>query len=183
MRSLVRRVVVLGAGALCAVALAAGSTSPPGGAPAFGSQARAAPKPGVQVVDLDAPVATGRFEVPGSPDDHVTVGVLSLEVRGKLMFVNLVFTPDFASVTGSEKITLADMLGHYRFEPWLVDRTHFKSYSTPSTHGLKSDTRDEKTVNGEPVYVWAAFAAPEDGDASFDVHIQDDWEPIVVTFG
>lgn len=162
--SSIRPVVAFGAAVLCAV-MATGCDSNGGDTP---------PGPGVHQVDLNKPLVTQDVLVPGTEEDHVTVGVLSLEDRDGLMVLSLVFTPDFRSVAEGDQISLSDMLGKSDFSPWLLDSANLKLYSALSAENLKSSGTGPRTVNGQSMYVWATFAPPE-GDGPFDVYIQTAW--------
>ncbi|MCL2849725.1 MAG: hypothetical protein FWE61_06740 [Micrococcales bacterium] len=126
-------------------------------------------------MNLSAPVVKQKVLVPGTLNDYVTIGVISLDVHGKLMVLNLVFTPDFASVTASKPISLDDMLGKTGFGPWLLDTTNLKSYAALDDGGLKSSNDGVKTTNKVPVYVWATFALPEGDVEAIDLYIKTAW--------
>ena len=171
----VRRVVTsIAIVALGVAALGACTPGSQGQSPNSGSDVKVAAKgnAAVQKIDLSKPIASQDVTVPGADGDKVTVGVLSLQVQGKLAILNLVLTPKFTSVSAKDDISIYDMLGSHGLYPTLIDRDNLKVYS-----GVSSFKTDEstKTVNGKPIYAWVAFAAPEDDQTAFDVRINDNW--------
>ncbi|MCL2454800.1 MAG: hypothetical protein FWD18_05800 [Micrococcales bacterium] len=170
--SFVRRTVTLGAVvAISVTSLTACTDTDQGGTGAAGSGPSATA--GVHQVDLGAPLVSQEVPVPGSEGDTVTVGVLSLEVRGKLMILHMVFTPDFSSVAKGKEISLATMLGGRSLRAELVDTENLKVYSVVGS--AATNAYSTKTVSGTPMYVWATFAAPENDNELFDVRVDDAW--------
>ena len=120
---------------------------------------------------------------PAAPDDQVTIGVQSLTVEGTTMVLRLIVTPDFASTSDSEEISLADAWGtgalRFGVTLRLLDRENLKEYSViADTSGQRwaSDNSDEvSSTNGEPMYVFAVFAAPEDDIDSVDLLLREVW--------
>ncbi len=173
--SFLRRVVAAGAVVLLGVGLAGCSDDKQGDDPAT----EGAATPGAQSLDLTKPIAEAEYTVPGSTDDKVTVGVLLLEQQGDLQMLHLVITPDFRSVAKNEEVELDDMLdadrysGH--FQPRLVDRENLKIYGA-----VRQSPDSALTVNSEPLYVYAAFAAPQDDTKTYDLVIRAEWQPITI---
>lgn len=126
-------------------------------------------------VDTGTVIAQQEYKIPGSKDDKVTFGVQSLAVEGKTMVLKLVLTPNFASVSDSEAVSVYDMTGNVTFNPRLVDRENLKEYSllTESVYTWATDRVHTETTNHEPVIWWGVYAAPEDENESFDLRVLD----------
>ena len=126
-------------------------------------------------VDTSTVIATNEFTVPGHKDDKVTVGIQSLKVEGKTMTLQYVLTPDFSSVSDSESISIYDMFSNNSPHTTLVDRENLKEYRVISDTGRTwaSDSVLTSTINHEPVIWWGVYAAPEDGNESFDIRVID----------
>lgn len=174
--SFVRRTVALVAAVVVSAGLVTGCTEKGDGGDGGGNQGSSGSfTPGVQRLDLTKPLVEETFTVAGSEQDTVTVGVLGLEVDGKVQVLHLAFTPRFASEADDAKISLSDMVG-YSFHPELVDRNNLKVYAV--VDDVKTDT-SATTVNKQPMYVYAVFAAPQDADKTFDVRLDDVRQPFV----
>ena len=177
--SLARRAVALVATVIVSVGLVTGCTDDGGsddGGSGGGQRSSGSFTPGVQQLDLNEPVVAETFAVPGSDQDTVTVGVLGLEHDDKLQVLHLAFTPNFASEAGDAKISLGKMIDYHSFSPWLVDRTNLKVYNV--VDDFRTET-SAATVNGQPMYVYAVFAAPQNDDNAFEVRFNDVWQPFV----
>ncbi|MDQ0093240.1 hypothetical protein [Paeniglutamicibacter psychrophenolicus] len=126
-------------------------------------------------VDTGTVIAQQEYKTPGSKDDKVAYGVQSLVVEGKTMVLKLVFTPDFASVSDSEAISVYDMTGNVTFNPRLVYRENLKEYSllTESVYTWATDRVRTETTNHEPVIWWGVYAAPKDDNDAFDLRVLD----------
>ena len=126
-------------------------------------------------VDTSNVIASKEFTVPGHKDDKVTVGIQSLKVEGKTMTLQYVLTPDFASASDSAAISIYDMFGNSSPRTTLVDRENLKEYSVISDVGRTwaADSVLTSTANHEPVIWWGVYAAPEDGNESFDIRVID----------
>ncbi|MBC7375440.1 MAG: hypothetical protein H7323_15745 [Frankiales bacterium] len=122
---------------------------------------------------------------PGAPEDKVTIGVQSLTVEDKTMVLRLVLTPDFRSVSDNEPVELRDAarVGSQFFgvDLRLLDRKNLKEYGVVSSRENSlvrwwaSGSGDVSSVNGEPMYAFAVFAAPEDDIDSIDVRVNEQW--------
>ncbi len=180
MRPLVRRSVALVAAAVVSAGLVTGCTESGGNGndKDGGTGSTGTFTPGAQKYDLTKPIVEQSFAVPGAaPDtDTVTVGVLGLESDGKLQVLHLAFTPHFTSQGSTDKISLGTMLDHYSFDPVLVDRKNLKVYSVVGDFETGTSA---VTANDQPMYVYAAFAAPEDTGTAFEVRFNDVWQPFV----
>ncbi|MCL2849197.1 MAG: hypothetical protein FWE61_04005 [Micrococcales bacterium] len=133
---------------------------------------------GVLEVDLANPLATNTFDIPGSTNDRVDIGVLGLTVEGDLQVLHLVFTPHFGSENRANTISLSRMLGkkyaNAKFAPRLIDRKNLKIYHVVENFRTADGA---EVTNGVSMYVYAVFAAPQDADAVFDLQIRDSWMP------
>lgn len=103
-----------------------------------------------------------------------------LEVEGKVQTLNVLLTPEFEGVGKNETFSVYDMLGGTPFAPQLVDKENLKTYSVITSAKNQSITWSTdgvytKVANGEPVAVWAVFAAPEDAVESVDVVLHGSW--------
>jgi hypothetical protein len=131
------------------------------------------PRDGEAVASLTVPVDVE------TPDDQVTIDVQSLTVEGATMVLRFSITPDFPSEDDSTAISLFDV--YDRDAPGgfiqLIDRVNLKEYSViydPPNHWM-SESTDVESVNGEPMFVFAVFAAPEDDIDVVDVTFRDNW--------
>lgn len=135
---------------------------------------------GVEDRDTEA-IVEQTVTLPESPDDGATVGIQSLTVEDETMVLRLVITPDFASESDSEVVTLGEALGSSGFKFGvnlrLLDRSNLKEYSVVNTDGAwwASSSNDVGSTNGEPMYAFAVFAAPEDDIDTIDVRIHEQW--------
>lgn len=181
--SFARRVAELAAVALVCVSLVGGCTeSQEGGGGSGSGSARpsGSPSPRVRNVDMTTTVGDPKeLQVPGSDRDTVTVGVVGLEVDGEMQVLSLVFTPHFESRAGNDTVSLSDMLGSSTFSPRLIDRKNLEIYIPLDASTTSSS--DLTTGNGQPLYVFAVFAAPQDGAVNFDLQIDDSWTSLPVS--
>lgn len=136
---------------------------------------------GVQDADLEDVLVEQTVTVPTEPGDSVTVGVRSLRVEGDVTVLELVVTPDFASVSDSESLSLYEIWrgAASQFRPTLLDRVHLKRYKIvdagPANEVFATDSVYTETVNGQPMRVYAVYAAPEDDIEAIDVVLADPW--------
>jgi hypothetical protein len=115
-----------------------------------------------------------------SPEDSVTVGIQSLVVDGPVMTLTLVVTPDFTSVSNDAEVSLFDVNEETLFRPTLIDRGNLKEYSVIGTNegrAWASDNVETRTQNGNPMRVFATFAAPEDEIDTIEVSVRNTWTP------
>jgi transcriptional regulator with XRE-family HTH domain len=140
-----------------------------------------------------ASTAGGSSNTP--PGGTVTTTLRALEVSGKTMTLRWAFrwdNPDLAN-------DATENMSHLGVEniPMLTDTAHLKQYRPLCTEGSWQATgirsqvacRDSALVspsgalvafeftNHSTVEAWAVFAAPQDGQASFDVLVVDGWPP------
>ena len=113
------------------------------------------------------------------PEDAVTVGIQSLVVDGPVTTLTMVVTPDFASVSDDEAVSLFDINEETLFRPTLLDRANLKEYSVITDGGVAwaSDNVETRTRNGTPMRVFATFAAPEDDIDAIEVSFRSVWTP------
>ncbi len=142
-----------------------------------GSSTTLDPRSGEAVATLRVPVDVER------PDDAVTFDVQSLTVEGPTMVLRFSITPDFASEDDSTAISLFDVYTSQAPGAFiqLVDRVNLKEYSVIQDRPTfwMSDSTDVESLNGEPMYVFAVFAAPEDDIDVVDVTFRDNWLTLV----
>lgn len=131
---------------------------------------------GVAETDVSKAAATTSvaFKDPYS-SGKVKVAVLPLQRRGKLMILTVAFTPTIAA--GSERSTASvfSVLSQHLFTPSLIDATNLKKYSVVKSGGVTLQTGETNVsaASGQPMYAWAAFAAPQDNVSALDVQISD----------
>lgn len=182
-RSTARLCAALAATALLLVGCSGDNDGTPESAADGSGSAGASQDSGGGVQERDAPAIVEQSVVadPGFPEDAVTIGIQSLSVDGPTMVLRLVVTPDFASVSDDEEVALADVWS--RAEKFgvpfrLIDRDNLKEYSViADVNGDRwaSGSYDVETVNGEPMYAFAVFAAPEDDIETVDVRLNEQW--------
>lgn len=137
---------------------------------------------GAGVEDRDAEALVEQtVALPEASDDQATVGIQSLTVEGETMVLRLVITPDFASTSGSDTVMLGEALDtgsqFFGVNLRLLDRANLKEYSVIHTNSAwwASGSTEVSALNGEPMYAFAVFAAPEDDIDTVDVRIHEQW--------
>lgn len=121
---------------------------------------------GVQKREAPAIIEQSVVADPAAPADTATIGIQSLSVDGPTMVLRLVITPDFASVSDDEPVNLSDLWSSaekFGVPFRLLNRDNLKEYSViTDSNGDRwaSGGYDVETVNGEPMYAFAVFAAP-----------------------
>ena len=127
-------------------------------------------------IDPDDVLVSQEVPIPGSSEDTLTIGVLSLVVEGDVQVLRLAVTPHLADAAPDQAISLYEMLGRGLFVPTLQDRVNLKVYS-PLYEGdhWASDENEAEATDGQTIELWAVFAAPEDDIDTVDVHILDGW--------
>lgn len=108
-------------------------------------------------------------------------GVQSLTVNGETMVLRLVVTPDFASAGEGEVVSLGDAMDvgseFFGVQLRLLDRQNLKEYSVivNGNDWWASSSGEVGATNGEPMYAFAVFAAPEDDIDTIDVRLNEQW--------
>lgn len=172
---------VLAGAAICALAVTGCSSSPDQDSKDKDSSAdggsKDGAKPGVENIDPDDVIVKQDVKVPGSSEDKVTVGIHSLEVRGKTQTLTMVITPHFKSAASDDAISVYDVWGEERFFPQLIDADNLKVYSPigDTYEDWVSDSVLTETTNNQPMTAWAVFKAPENDIDSVDIRVQESW--------
>ena len=173
----------IGAAALCLGLLLTGCTGGDGAdAPAAGGEQAGSQGSRAGVEERGTKVLVEQtVSSPEAPDDKVTIGVQSLTVEDKTMVLRLVLTPDFRSVSDNEPVELGEAvrvgIQFFGVALRLLDRENLKEYSVvhEGNKWWASGSGDVSSVNGEPMYAFAVFAAPEDDIDSIDVRLDEQW--------
>lgn len=133
---------------------------------------------GVEDLGLDDALVEQELVAVDDPDDAVAVAVLSLEVQGKVMRLDLGITPDRSSVSDGTQQSLFD-LRQFFSKPALLDRENLKRYAALQSGFAEplfgSDAVETRTVNGRPMRATYYFAAPEDDIDAIDVVLSDSY--------
>jgi len=145
-----------------------------------------APTPVAVGAEEYVPVLETRLPVPGSVEDEVTLGLVSLTAEGSTVELRVLFTPHFAGDDPTEEHSVYDMLGHDH-DPRIVDIGALTQYDVVSSSGtdLATDVVHAGTVNGRPVLYQAWFPRPEGDPETVDVRLHDAWpafEDVPVTW-
>lgn len=111
-------------------------------------------------------------------DGTVDIGILGLEVRGKLATVTLAFTPHYPSVSPGESISLYDMNGENGFSVGLVDSVNLRRYSvvggvSAESLGTEPGVVNTEAINNSSVTARWTFAAPSPNVTKIDVEVGD----------
>lgn len=160
-----------------------GGGEPQAGPSASSTDAGESGGSGAGVQDRDGEVLVEQTVVPDpeSPQDTTTVGLQSLTVEDETMVLRLVVTPEFASVSDSEEIDLGDAMNvggeFFGVRLRLLDRENLKEYSVihERQKWWASATGQVSSTNGQPMYAFAVFAAPEDDMETVDVVVSENW--------
>ncbi|WP_196217174.1 hypothetical protein [Cellulosimicrobium composti] len=132
------------------------------------------------------PILETRQPVPGSAEDEVTIGLVSLTADGSTVELRVLLTPHFAGDDPTESYSVYDMFGRDH-DPRIVDVGTLTEYKIVSSSGttLSTDPHEAETVNGRPVLYQAWFPRPEGEPATVDVRLNDSWpalEDVPVTW-
>lgn len=154
------------------------SLAPPG-SPSPGATSTAsessAEEAGVDLTQPIKPVATitQPFPVKDAADAEVTVDLLGLQRRDKLLVATFRFTPSTDTETTD---SLYRWLGSKSWSPSLIDPVNLKRYTTVNTSGqglLQSEYIGNRVGDGQPLFVYAVFAAPPADVTKLDVSFND----------
>lgn len=92
------------------------------------------------------------------PKGTIKVDVLRLERKDKLLVMTAAVTPT-NSLTGPTN--LFRLLGDHSWRPRLIDSVNLKEYSPVTGNGaLTSESTNVSAASGQPMFVYAVFAAP-----------------------
>ncbi|WP_435738225.1 hypothetical protein V5D56_06440 [Cellulosimicrobium sp. PMB13] len=147
-----------------------------------------APTPVVVGATEYEPILETRLPVPGSAEDEVTVGLVSLVAEGSTVELRVLLTPHFVEDDPDrpEEHSVYDMLGSHH-DPWLLDVGSLTRYDVVSAPGkdMATDVVYAQTANGHPLLYQAWFPRPEGDPATVDVRLHDAWpafEDVPVTW-
>jgi len=142
--------------ATAAVSSASGSPSASADPEENGSAAA-----GVGLEALAHPIATveAKTAMEKDPEGTVKVDLLSLKRKDKLLILTGAVTP---TTSLAEPQSLFRALGSHSWTPLLVDTTNLKQYSVVRARGSRLASGDlmVKAASGQPMFVYAVFAAP-----------------------
>ncbi|UTT58923.1 hypothetical protein [Cellulosimicrobium cellulans] len=132
------------------------------------------------------PILETRVPVPGSAEDEVTLGLVSLTAEGSTVELRVLMTPHFAGDDPTDAHSVYDMFGKDH-NPRIVDLGALTQYDVVSGSGkdLATDVVFAETVNGRPLLYQAWFPRPEGEPAAVDVRLHDSWpafEDVPVTW-
>ncbi|WP_420110704.1 hypothetical protein [Pseudactinotalea sp.] len=122
-------------------------------------------------------------------DGEITVGLHSLRVEGQSMVLMLSFVADYEHAEGDE-LTFNEMhgrvdnAGNTFIAPVLSDRDNLKTYHVLTQKGeaytyravslsspWSTDVNGLRLTSGEPLFVWANYALPEEGTEKVTISI------------
>lgn len=116
---------------------------------------------GVGLEALANPIATveAKTGMEQDPEGTVKVDVLGLKRKDKLLVLTAAVTPQNSL---AEPQSLFRVLGSHSWMPTLVDTVNLKQYSPVRAGGTSLRTGDlmVKAGSGQPMFVYAVFAAP-----------------------
>jgi hypothetical protein len=106
-------------------------------------------------------IASVTSSVPYSKDPKATAkfDIYSVRRQGKLAIMTLSVTPKFSSPDPAALFTL---MGAQFFSPTMVDPVNLRAYGVVSSGSgnLATSAPNAQAFSGQPMFVWAAFAAP-----------------------
>jgi hypothetical protein len=143
-------------------ASAAASPSPsPSGSASADPEENGSAAAGVGLEALENPIATveARTGMEDDPEGTVKIDVLGLKRKDKLLILTAAVTPDNSLARPQN---LFSVLGNHTWRPTLVDTVNLKQYSVVRAQGgrLASADLSVKAASGQPMFVYAVFAAP-----------------------
>jgi hypothetical protein len=109
------------------------------------------PKP---VVSLTTPRPTS-----SDPDATARIDIYSIKRQGRLAILTLSITPKTNSTDSVAQFTF---MGNHFFSPSLVDPVNLREYEVVSSSkgSLSTGNTSARSYSGQPMFVWAVFAAP-----------------------
>jgi hypothetical protein len=101
------------------------------------------------------------------PRGTLTVDILSLRRKDKLLVLTLQVTPKDSL---SQPQALFNLLGGTFWVPKLIDSVNLKEYDTvQGSSELQSSVTSTRAGSGQPMYLYAIFAAPPAGVSSLNL--------------
>lgn len=129
---------------------------------------------GIDLQNLPKPIASLTVHAPYDQDLKATArfDVYSIKRQGKLAILTMSVTPTFSTV---KRVSLFGLMGERGFRPTLVDPINLRSYRVVRSNSspLITDEVGAKAHSGEPMFIWAAFAAPPAGVAKVNLNLYD----------
>jgi hypothetical protein len=135
---------------------------------------------GIDPMNLPKPV--GSFTAPLPYDkDRKTTGrfdIYSLKRQGKLAILTMSVTPTFSTV---ESASLFSLMGNHGLRPTLVDPVNLREYAVlrGGSGPLVTNNVSARSYSGEPIFFWAAFAAPPANVAKINLNLYDTLPPVM----
>ena len=144
-----------------ATSAAANPSPSPSGSASADPEENGSAAAGVGLEALDNPIATveARTGMEKDPEGTVKVDILGLKRKDKLLILTAAVTPTNSL---AEPQNLFRVLGSHSWSPTLVDTANLKQYSVVRAKGgrLASGDLSVKAASGQPMFVYAVFAAP-----------------------
>jgi hypothetical protein len=143
-------------------------------APSADPQENGSAAAGVGLEALANPIATveAKTGMEDDPEGTVKVDVLGLKRKDKLLILTAAVTP---KTSLAERQSLFEALGHHSWFPKLVDTANLKQYSVVRSGGSRLSSGDltVESASGQPMFVYAVFAAPPADVTSINVLFAD----------
>lgn len=142
-------------------ASSAATSSAPSSGPSADPEENGSAAAGVGLEALASPLATveARTGMEKDPAGTVKVDILGLKRKDKLLVMTAAVTPKNSL---AEPQSLFLVLGSHSWSPTLIDTANLKQYSVVRASGgrLASGDLSVKAGSGQPMFVYAVFAAP-----------------------
>lgn len=133
-----------------------------------GTTADGAKASGIDPANPPKPLGSVTVPTPAEGVESTLVELLELRRRDTVLVATFRVTPKPAS-SGTGDVTLAQAVGG-AFAPQLLDLGNLKRYRY--VEALRSDQRAVESVDGSPMYAFAAYAIPQ-GTSTVDVRVSD----------
>lgn len=131
---------------------------------------------GMDLADLDEPIATSTIPatVEGDPEATMDVALYTLRRDGQTLVMNGSFRVNSEDGQEDER-WIYHYLGSNGWAPHLIDGVNLTRYDVLGSGGTRAMTRDQgsKFRPGQTFYVYAAFAAPPAGVETINVQLVD----------
>jgi hypothetical protein len=127
---------------------------------------------GLEAIDHPIATVTAKTGMEKDPAGTVKVDLLGLKRKDKLVVLTAAVTP---TTTLSEPQSLFRVLGSNSWTPSLIDTVNLKQYSVVRAADglLASNDLAVKAGSGQPMFVYAVFAAPPPDVTKIDVLFAD----------